>query len=161
MLTRDWREKPLPGPLHVYSSYLEDVFSTRPQVCPVVFPRVPVLALTSRAQFWMLLSREDRASEVVGGAHSGLIRPYFLQLPGGAQPISLMYINISTCFSVCYLLSFPCAGPARGCYLVLFALTPGLSASALETPFLISNDRNISKVPVQGASPPQCHPKKD
>lgn len=85
MLTRDWREKPLPGPPHVYSSYLENVFSTRPQVCPVVFPRVPVLALTSRAQFWMLLSREDRASEVVGGAHSGLVRPYFLQLPGGAS----------------------------------------------------------------------------
>lgn len=85
MLTKDWCEKPLPEPPRVYSSYLEDVFSTRPQVYPVMFPWVPVLALTIKAQFWILLSGEDRASEVVGGAHWGLIRPHFLQLPGGAS----------------------------------------------------------------------------
>lgn len=79
------------------------------------------------------------------------------------QPIFLLYINTSVWFGACYLLSFPYAGPARGCYLVLLtdtALVPGLSASALETAFLISNHRNISKVPVQGGPPPRCQPKK-
>lgn len=45
MFTNDWREKRLPGPHHVCSSYLEDGISKRPQVYPVVFSWEALLAL--------------------------------------------------------------------------------------------------------------------
>lgn len=46
MFTKDWREKWLSKPSHAASSYSEDSIFKRPQVCPLVFPQVALLALT-------------------------------------------------------------------------------------------------------------------